>query len=859
MNIYQDNLKVKYVENRPDFVVPIFELVGENVSFIGSGFLLNSGQLVTANHVVTSKGDPTKLSGKLFTLTNDGNQHFLNTCKHYDLADIAILNLPVAIATKSNVRLRPNFRKSSWNELSKKNLEFAGFRLVNHKIGIDGKEWTAGPCIPKSPDFTDRNLLSGLTIDNTSFEGQSGSPVFFVSNGIYFVVGVLCQGGGSPHSKVTLFESQRVDDDVLKDYEYGVVDEFTPAAKSDYEAVRAVHRELWAFSESLPLPPPRIRIRVRGLSKEKNNSLFADSVHELLGFGSLALLHGDAGTGKSHLLQEHVRFLLKQSHKEFSTPVLLRASTWRRGDSTPKWIERVLSDFYGIHPQQAKSFVNHEDLVLLVDGLDELESAGGCLASFVSALNEYRLVSQVSLVVTCRTSTAEFVANAMPDDLVSCEVTCPKTNDVLECIKKSRMHGLESVIHALSSLDWPGEIPPTPLHVKMLIEVFRGLPEEKVFEVLNCKDPLEALYDKWMLVSFSKTTLNWPKHQIRKTIELFASHCNDETVSIDNLQPELLSSTTGEDDVMRKYANTTSLVLAFLLALFTAIPLGGASYLDAKALELNCPTLHGFWSLIGGLFIGLIVGFFAYRLRGWKSGIALALWLGMLRGWAVFFEPTHTSISFSAGDAVWRGMFLFAAVAIPCALHRRNHNIFEIHPPARISFDIRGLGLGLAIGTAGLVVLTLVENLGVALVFGVSITLTISGWLGFCRAGVPIGKLSAGSRIRIALISALAFGIFIPLINSIGLFLATRTSVTDGWGSAIGGLVCLGFFLSFGGITVVQHFVLRMFLNSRFQVPWKLNSLMTFCADNGLLKKCGPVFQFPHPTIRKSIASRPKD
>jgi energy-coupling factor transporter ATP-binding protein EcfA2 len=119
------------------------------------------------------------------------------------------------------------------------------------------------------------------------------------------------------------------------------------------------------------------------------------------------LLLGDPGSGKTTLLLEIAEALLHEAenNQTHPIPVLFNLSEWRKNHTRlDRWLVEQLNREYEIPVKIGKRWVDRGELLLLLDGLDEV--AADRRAACVEAINVYRLKHQKILrpmVVCCRT------------------------------------------------------------------------------------------------------------------------------------------------------------------------------------------------------------------------------------------------------------------------------------------------------------------------------------------------------------------------------------------------------------------------------------------------------------------------
>jgi transcriptional regulator with XRE-family HTH domain len=119
-------------------------------------------------------------------------------------------------------------------------------------------------------------------------------------------------------------------------------------------------------------------------------------------FNRRCLVLGAAGAGKTTLLLELAQELLDRATG--SVPVVLPLSRWRDvPGGLAAWVVAEMAEHYKVDAVQVGSWLRRGDVVLLLDGLDEVDVRER--TACVRAVNEFRRDSETrltGLVVTCR-------------------------------------------------------------------------------------------------------------------------------------------------------------------------------------------------------------------------------------------------------------------------------------------------------------------------------------------------------------------------------------------------------------------------------------------------------------------------
>src|SRR5260221_7707065 len=119
--------------------------------------------------------------------------------------------------------------------------------------------------------------------------------------------------------------------------------------------------------------------------------------------GDELLILGDPGSGKTTLLLELTRDLIERTRMQddLPIPVVLTLSSWTaKQRSIEEWLIEELWTKYQVQRQIGRALVENHQLLLLLDGLDEVAPA--YQEACIEALNEYRRDHQRPMVVSSR-------------------------------------------------------------------------------------------------------------------------------------------------------------------------------------------------------------------------------------------------------------------------------------------------------------------------------------------------------------------------------------------------------------------------------------------------------------------------
>jgi hypothetical protein len=186
---------------------------------------------------------------------------------------------------------------------------------------------------------------------------------------------------------------------------------------------------------------------------------------------------GAPGSGKTTHLLELADSLLDQAQQDPSVaiPVVLRLTDWTGNeDDLGAWIRLELGVRYAVTPAQASEWLRNGELVLLLDGLDEVagQHRDRCARSIEAFCRDSR--QTCGMVITCRTDDYELLGHRLPlDDGVRVRpLAIAQVEQVLSGIGPE----VAALRRAISGNRDLRELLTTPLMLGVAILATRGLP-----------------------------------------------------------------------------------------------------------------------------------------------------------------------------------------------------------------------------------------------------------------------------------------------------------------------------------------------------------------------------------------------
>lgn len=555
--------------------------------------------------------------------------------------------------------------------------------------------------------------------------------------------------------------------------------------------------------------------------------------------GGELLILGEPGSGKTTLLLDLARDLLERAKQDdtYPMPVVFNLSSWTaKKQPITNWLVDELNTKYQVPRKLGQAWVNTDQIVPLLDGLDEVDPSARMAC--VYSINAYRQEHLVPIAICSRS--ADYLAQSTRIILGNAVVIQPLTTQQIKDYLASAGEKLAAVRVALHKDEALQELTTTPLMLSVLASTYYGKTVDDLLAITSPearRQQMFATYIQRMLqrrgtktrYTRQKTTywLSWLALQL-------VQHKQTE-FHIERMQPDWLPNSRSRWAYRMVVALVTGLIAGLIIGLVFGLNLVLVFLMGS-----------GVYNVEGSLF-GQIAKFFILLFIGLSLGLPILLLVGL----------TFGSIGALIGVLIGALLSLFAG-----------ESITEIKPAEVIGWSWRkvrqnlaimliigggiGLGAGLGAGMAagfniGLTI-GLVVGLGIILIIGL-----IRGLSGEMLDEHNFDRPNQGIRLSIRhsafiFFSGLIVGLVAGLIgwwNGLGweLFL---------W-SVIGTTLGLIIGLLNGGLAYIKHVCLRLFL--RRYAPLGYPRFLNYAVERVLLRKIGGGYIFIHRDLLEYFAS----
>jgi hypothetical protein len=289
-------------------------------------------------------------------------------------------------------------------------------------------------------------------------------------------------------------------------------------------------------------------------SDAKNSAPLEDrDVSAVYDATGLLLILGEPGSGKTTTLLDLARTLLERVRDDIKerVPIVLNLSSWKKNQPLAEWISGELSEKYRVPRKIARFWLQHDYLLPLLDGLDEIETLmqPHCVAAINAFIEELKLSG---LVVCCRLNEYRW----LPERLKLNGAICLEpfsSEEVSEYLAEggSKLAALREAVNTDPVLQ---ELAQTPLMLSIMSLACQGaggneLAAQKGESPEERRKQIFRLYVEQMFQRKGTTALVFPKEKIIRWLSWLAAKMQKSWQSeflVEGLQPNWLGPSLRE-------------------------------------------------------------------------------------------------------------------------------------------------------------------------------------------------------------------------------------------------------------------------------------------------------------------------
>ncbi len=606
--------------------------------------------------------------------------------------------------------------------------------------------------------------------------------------------------------------------------------------------------------------------------------------------GALLIL-GESGSGKTTLLLQLARELIAQARQDetLPMPVLFNLTSWAlKRQSLADWLIEELRESYHIAPVLAQFWIENDQVLPLLDGLDRVPSQH--LETCVKTINAYRREHGLLPLVIC-SRRDEYLKLERRLLLQKAIVIEPLSTQVIDDYLSKRGTPLAKLRTTIDTDPELQKLVATPLMLSILPLAYRAGPDEDLAAASHTawQDQVLAHFVQRMLQD-PATPVRYTARQTMRWLTWLAwqmkRHSQTEFY-LERMQPDWLR----DDSARGIYHGIVYLLIgalcgALIFGMLSSYQFGPLVALKAGlAWILYTPVFLAFFRrpetdgqplprtfslLMRRLYHKfarksvLILVLLFIAIGTWKAGIAVGLYAGFFNTLIVgllstlldAIDPSIHPVEFLAWS--WREIAQSLQQSLPLGC---SFGLLVMLDIAVALTPRHGLSVGLSTAFGGGLVVALLGGLVATIVGGLA-------------GGIPSGKLDERTFLvpnqgirrsaRNSLLAGSLSGLFIGIVSAFVIALVVWPSVGLLPGlpfAAIAGalLGVLGGFtvaLERGGIAWIQHYILRLILWDTKRAPLRYPRFLHYAAGCNLLYRTGGAYIFFHPSLQDYLAAQ---
>jgi hypothetical protein len=535
------------------------------------------------------------------------------------------------------------------------------------------------------------------------------------------------------------------------------------------------------------------------LSSQRSQLLLQDrNITTIFNATGLLLILGEPGSGKTTTLLELAANLLARAKSDAKerVPFVLNLSSWRKKQPLAEWIAAELSEKYRVPVKIARSWLQDDYLVPLLDGLDEVPTAlqPDCVAAINAFIEELK---PSGLVICCRLNEYRWLPKRLKlNGAISLE---PLSSEEVSNYLAGGGSKLAALREAVGNDPRLQELAQTPLMLSIMSLAYQGAGGNELATQKGASEDrrkqIFGLYVEQMFQRKGTASLAFPKEKIIHWLSWLAGKMREHSQSVflvEGLRPSWLGARAKRVAYGAVVALSLGLIFGLSAGFEQRAPLNAGLHVG---LTILVGVGLGCWSessLKNGVLSGSIGGLISGLISGLTSGLIFVPIVGLIGG-------------LGAGS--------LNHIALVETINWKWNQFWKRTIPGSI------LGL-------------------------------ISGLVGGFTDRVKVGKASPNHGIKLSLKNSLAA--FLVTWLAVGLIFRAIFGLSTG--SSFGLIVGMIVALNRGGSAVIKHYALRLTLWLNGYTPFKLVKFLDHCAKLILLKKVGGGYIFIHRMLLEYFA-----
>jgi|GEM_PF-2606402 len=547
----------------------------------------------------------------------------------------------------------------------------------------------------------------------------------------------------------------------------------------------------------------------------------AIDLFDKLGTGATLLILGTPGSGKTITLLQITSELIARAEADpnYAIPVVFNLSAWA-GQPLDTWLAAELSNSYQLPQQIGRQWIESQELILMLDGLDEV--AEYRRESCVKAINQFHQTHRHTEMVVCsRLGDYEALTDRL--QFQGAIFIQPLTDEQVQHYWAQTGEALAGVREMLAQNESLREWVKSPLILSLISIAYQGLSASELTPLLQVENPTRSLFQLYVerMVERQRHHQPYSRRQTQRWLKWLALRMflqAQSVFSLEQIQPDLLQHRLHLWVYRLGVGVTLGTVYGFLF---------GFIYRIIIALPIT--------TMVTGSDIGPF--FLEEVLWRWRLLELLSL--------------NHIALTLSPGFGVMIGL----AGTLPAALMGQ---LDEIKPIESLQWSWRRTRLILFGGIiTGVLFQLVLGGGGAGLILGLVISLLFS--VGWVETHVQSKTMpNEGIWRSAAIATSLIWLVDLSILGSIWLFmnplLFQGFMHSLGFGFSIGLLGILRSKPVVAGVAVIQHCILRIVLWVSGSTPRNYARWLRYVVRCALMQQVGSGYVFIHRRLLEYLA-----
>jgi hypothetical protein len=598
-------------------------------------------------------------------------------------------------------------------------------------------------------------------------------------------------------------------------------------------------------------------IKVENKPKIKLDNTDIISIFDQQDVAGRLLILGQPGSGKTTMLLKLAEELVNRAENNptHPVPVLFSLSSWKNDNQSIKdWLVDQLKDKYGLRKDIGKQWINNQEIIPLLDGLDELvaERQEKCVIKINRFLHPSNWKNPV--IVCSRIEEYQRYETLLQLNN-SLELDPFTLQQVYQYLQSTDNFRLWNSISRDTDLR---ELAKTPLLLNILVLSFEEISIQSWQQFKSSQERLSYLLDAYIRRMFkrkykgkdkqpkSENTKRWLSWLAQRIIEESSTEFFIERIQSDWLKKK--NKKVVYDSIISTIQQVLIYGLIDALLSEMILKLNFGQFFEIISHITFVSILSQAFGLMIMIIFLMIYNLIAYRISIIKNEIIKKL---VYAFFGLIFVLLILSLwSFDQKETLRSVLAILLERLIP--------NKIQTVETIKFSWkkSLLGLIIGLIIGLILKHILARKFGSNLGLLYGLIYGLI----LGF--DGVEIeNKTIPNQGIRQSITNTIIISSIICLPATLFVVIVKARIQESNIGSALIFNLVLG--LSIGvyvgifrsGIPAIKHFILRVILWSSGYIPWNYAKFLNYCTERLFLQRVGGSYRFMHDLLRQHFAN----